>query len=107
MMGPFFPNVGKNEFSWKKGLCQFFKYSNYLPSFKKLEKTNDPVLTKMPTWRMDGQTETERQRTGAKNCGYLRSIWWTVANSQKSVANPTDICKCMDEEEMAYANEEK
>ena len=21
--GPFFPNLGKNEFSWKKGLCQF------------------------------------------------------------------------------------
>ena len=58
-MGPFCPNVGKNEFSWKKGLCQFFKYSNYLPSFKKLEKTNDPVLTKC---RPDGWTDRRRQR---------------------------------------------
>ena len=49
MMGSFCPNVGKNEFSWKKELWQFFKYSNYLPSCKKLEKTNDLVLTKMPT----------------------------------------------------------
>ena len=38
--------LGKNEFSWEKGLCQFFKYSNYLPSCKKSEKTNEPFLKK-------------------------------------------------------------
>ena len=24
ILGPFCPYLGKNEFSWKKGLCQFF-----------------------------------------------------------------------------------
>ena len=23
ILGPFYPNLGKNEFSWKKELCQF------------------------------------------------------------------------------------
>ena len=23
ILGPFWPNLDKNEFSWKKGLCQF------------------------------------------------------------------------------------
>ena len=34
----FCQNLNKNEFSWKKGLSQFFKYSNYLPSCQKSEK---------------------------------------------------------------------
>ena len=56
--GPFCPNLGKNEFPWKKGLQ--FKYSNYLTSSQKLEKTNKPFLRKMPnSWsdrRTGGQT---------------------------------------------------
>ena len=54
--GPFFPNLGKNEFSRKKRLL-VFKYSNYLPSCKNPEKTNEPFLRKIPNWEMDGQTD--------------------------------------------------
>ena len=44
ILGPFFfSDLGKNEFSLKKGLCQFFKYSNYLLACKKSEKTNEPL----------------------------------------------------------------
>ena len=55
------------------------KYSNYLPLCKKLEKTNDPFLRKMPHWRIDKQTDrqadgqaetdrkTDRKRTSKKN----------------------------------------
>ena len=46
ILDPFCTNMGKNEFSWKKGLS-VFKYSNYLPSYKKSEKTNEPFLRKM------------------------------------------------------------
>ena len=35
-LDPFCSNLVKNEFSWKRG----FKYSNYLPSYEKSEKTN-------------------------------------------------------------------
>ena len=37
-LGSFSSNLVKNEFSWKKG----FKNSNYLASFQKSEKTNEP-----------------------------------------------------------------
>ena len=37
-LDPFCSNLVKNEFSWKRG----FKYSNYLPSYEKSEKTNEP-----------------------------------------------------------------
>ena len=46
--GPFSPKFGKMNFPLKKGLCQFFKYFNYLPSCKKSEKTNDPFLIQLP-----------------------------------------------------------
>ena len=35
-LDPFCSNLVKNKFSWKRG----FKYSNYLPSYEKSEKTN-------------------------------------------------------------------
>ena len=28
ILGPFYPNLGKNEFSWKKELCQFLEEEN-------------------------------------------------------------------------------
>ena len=37
-MGPFCPNLGKYEFSWKKRALLVFKYSNYLPLRQKSEK---------------------------------------------------------------------
>ena len=52
-MGPFFPNLSKNEFSGKRARS-VFKYSNYLPSCKKSEKTNELFLRKTQTdGRMD------------------------------------------------------
>ena len=47
ILGAFCPNLGKNEFFWKKSLL-VFEYFNYLPSCKKSEKTNDPFLRKTP-----------------------------------------------------------
>ena len=46
--GPFCPNLSKNEISWKKELCQFFNYYNYLSLFQKSENTNQLSLRKMP-----------------------------------------------------------
>ena len=57
ILGPF---LGKNEFSWKKRALSIFRYSNYLPLCQKLKKTIEPLLRKMPNWRMD--TQTHRQR---------------------------------------------
>ena len=54
--GLFCPNLGKNEFSWKKTLSAF-KYSNYLSLCQKSEKINVPFLRKMLNWQMDGQTD--------------------------------------------------
>ena len=41
----------------KKRALPVFKYSNYLTSCQKLEKTNELFLRKMPNWRTDRQTE--------------------------------------------------
>ena len=61
IFGPFCLKFGKNEFSWKKVLS-VFKYSNYLPSCQKFEKTNEQFLRKIAiskknAERTDGQTE--------------------------------------------------
>ena len=48
ILDTFCPNLGKNEFSLKKGLCKSFKHSDYLPSCKKSKKPNDLSLRKMP-----------------------------------------------------------
>ena len=52
---PFSPSLGKNEFFWKKK--DSVKYSNYLPSGQKSEKTNEPFLRKMLNWQMDRQAD--------------------------------------------------
>ena len=46
-LGPFCPNLGKNEFPGKRALS-VFRYSNYLPSCQKSEKTIEPFLRKSP-----------------------------------------------------------
>ena len=40
--GIFCPYLGKNEFSWKKGLSDF-RNSNYLPLCQKSEKTKQAI----------------------------------------------------------------
>ena len=55
--GPFLPKSGQKWIFLEKGLYQFYKYSNYLPSCKKSEKTNELFLRKMPNWQTDGQTD--------------------------------------------------
>ena len=56
--GPFCPNLSKNEISWKKELCQFFNYYNYLSLRQKSENTNQLSLRKMPNRRTDRPTVT-------------------------------------------------
>ena len=50
----FYPNLGKNEFSWKKELSDF-RYSNYLPLCQKFlrKKLNE-------NWRTDRLTDRQR-----------------------------------------------
>ena len=38
-----------------------FKYSNYLPSCKKSETTNDPFLRKIQNWQTNRQTDRQQQ----------------------------------------------
>ena len=45
ILGNFCPNLGKMNFPGKKALT-VFKYSNYLPWWKKSEKTNSTFLIK-------------------------------------------------------------
>ena len=47
ILDPFCPNLGKNEFSWKKKSFQFLDIS-ILPLYQKSEKTNEPLLRKTP-----------------------------------------------------------
>ena len=46
ILGPFCQNLGKNEFFLGEIALSVFKYSNYLASCKKSEKTNDLFLAK-------------------------------------------------------------
>ena len=62
ILGPFFPNLGKNKYSWIKRTPPVFKYSKYLPSFKKFKKSNDPFLRKIPSWHTDGQADRQTDR---------------------------------------------
>ena len=58
----FFAQIwAKMNFPGKKALS-VFKYSNYLPSYQKSEKTNMSFVKKMLNWRMDGQTERRIDR---------------------------------------------
>ena len=57
--GPFwaksFPKFGQNWIFLEKRALSVFKYSNYLPPCKKLEKTNEPFLRKILNWQCDRQ----------------------------------------------------
>ena len=62
ILGPFFPNLSKNEFSAKRALS-VFKYSSYLPSCKKSEKTNELFLRKTQTdGRMDRRPDRQTNK---------------------------------------------
>ena len=39
ILGPYFPDLGKNEFSWKKVICQFLNIPIIYHHAKKSEKT--------------------------------------------------------------------
>ena len=56
VLGPFCPNFGKNEFSLRKGLCQFLNVLIILTLHQKSEKTNEPFLRKMLSCWTDRQT---------------------------------------------------
>ena len=52
-----FPNLGKNEFSWERGLCQFLSIPiiyHHTKNQKKLELEKNSELT-------DGRADTDRQ----------------------------------------------
>ena len=55
ILGSLCPNLGKNGFSWIKGLGQFLNIPIICHCAKKSEKTNDPFLIKMPHWRRDNK----------------------------------------------------
>ena len=53
-MGPFwvfFPNFGQKWIFLEKKALSVFKYSNYLPSCRKSETTDDPFQRKMSNWQ--------------------------------------------------------
>ena len=63
ILNPFCPNLGKNEFSWRKGLCQFLVD---IPSIYHRPKNQKKLMTYSGgKCRTDGWTErltlTERQ----------------------------------------------
>ena len=62
ILGPFPQNFGKNEFYWKKGLCQFLNIPIMYHHAKNQKKTNDPFLRKMLNWRKDGRTDKKTDR---------------------------------------------
>ena len=62
--GPFWAfssKSGRQRSFLEKRTLSVFKYSNYLPSCKKSEKTNDPFLRKMLNWCTDRQADTDGQ----------------------------------------------
>ena len=59
ILSPFCPNLGKNEFSWKKRLSQFLNIPIIYHRPKKPEKTDEPFLRKMPNWRMNRRTDRQ------------------------------------------------
>ena len=57
--------LGKKKIFLEKRVLSVFKYSNYVPSFKKSENANDPILRKIPNdWRNDRQTKRQTDRQG-------------------------------------------
>ena len=59
--GPFLLKFGWKWIFLEKRALPVFKHSNYLPSFHKSGKNNEPFLRKMPNWwrdrQRDGQTD--------------------------------------------------
>ena len=55
ILSNFCPNLKKNEFSWKKGLCQFLNNPIIFHGAKNLKKITTHPLKKCQT--ADGQTE--------------------------------------------------
>ena len=55
ILDPFAQIWVKNEFSWKKGLCQAFNIRINLPLCQKPEKPNEPFLRKL----LDGYTKNQ------------------------------------------------
>ena len=47
ILGTFCPNLGKNKFSCKKGLCQSLNISIIYDGAKNQKKTNNPFLSKL------------------------------------------------------------
>ena len=67
ILDPFCSNFGKNEFSWKKGLCQFLNISIIIVSLcQKSEKTNKSFLKKILNCLTDRQTDRETDNSDFK-----------------------------------------
>ena len=63
ILGPFCPNLSKNEFSWKKGLCQHLNTPIIYYHAKNLEKLMSYSWEKYRTeGRTDRQTDWEMDR---------------------------------------------
>ena len=54
--GYFIPNLGKNQFSWKKWLCQFLNIPIIYHRAKNSQRNNELLLRKMPDHQKYGQT---------------------------------------------------
>ena len=55
-LGPFYPNLGKNEFSWKKELCQFLDIP-IIYHCAKNQKKNCRAISEENTKLTDRQTD--------------------------------------------------
>ena len=59
ILGPFCPNLEKNEFSWKKGPCQFLN----IPIIFHRAKNQKKIMTHyFEKCRTDGQTDRQTDR---------------------------------------------
>ena len=60
ILGPFLPKFGQKWLFLEKRALSVFKYSDYVPSCKESEKSNNPILRKMPNWWTDRQITTDK-----------------------------------------------
>ena len=58
ILGPFCPNLGKNEFYWEKGSCQFLNLPIFYHHAKNQKKINEQFLRKNPKLT-DEQTDRQ------------------------------------------------
>ena len=70
IVGPFSPNLGKNKYSWKKGICQFFT----IPVIYHCAKNQKKLMTH--SWEKC-QTDVDRQ-TDRKQWFYRTPRWTRV-----------------------------